>query len=92
MITSEVATVYRGGGRRWFTRSAAINAEAKAKYKAATDLEDRCYCDTIKWDGQEFNDACKYHDHSSPVYGRYIRYAAHCIAKASPLGNTGVQP
>lgn len=35
-ITRETATVYRGGGRRWFTLDAAVKAEAvriiKAKY------------------------------------------------------------
>jgi hypothetical protein len=36
MITTEQATVYRGGGRRWFTLSGAVKAEAisiiKRKY------------------------------------------------------------
>lgn len=32
-ITTETATVYRGGGRRWFTRKAAVYAEAFAIIK-----------------------------------------------------------
>jgi hypothetical protein len=40
-ITTEAATVYRGGGRRWFTKLSACRAEARAKIKA------RCACDTF---------------------------------------------
>lgn len=32
-VTVETAKVYRGGGRRWFTPGAAINAEVKARIK-----------------------------------------------------------
>ncbi len=39
MISTEAATVYRGGGRRWFTLKAAAGAEVRAKLKT------RCECD-----------------------------------------------
>lgn len=49
MITKEQATVYRGGGRRWLTRRAAIRAEAVAIIKckhpterSETDKQGRC--------------------------------------------------
>lgn len=32
-VTVETAKVYRGGGRRWFTPGAAINAEVNATIK-----------------------------------------------------------
>lgn len=38
MIIKEQAIVYRGGGRRWFSKSAAANAEARKLIKS------RCYC------------------------------------------------
>jgi len=40
-ITTETATVYRGGGRRWFSLKAACRAEAKEK------LRKNCDCDTF---------------------------------------------
>lgn len=82
-ITTEIATVYRGGGRRWFTKDSAINAEAKAFYRTATKRNDRCECETIVWQGSDIDDYCKYHDHENPIFGRYMRYAKHCISKAT---------
>lgn len=54
MINKEVATVYRGGGRRWFTPQAAANAEAGAAINA------RCECDN----GDEVTPpmVCDYHN------------------------------
>lgn len=34
MVTTETATVYRGGGRRFFTKKAAFRSEAKARVRA----------------------------------------------------------
>lgn len=54
MIQSEQATVFRGGGRRWFTALAAARAESREKIK------ERCECnagDHIT--GPEY---CYYHD------------------------------
>ena len=82
-VTTESAQVYRGGGRRWFTMDAAINAEAKAMFRACLHKKARCDCYTSSdpFDGAT---TCKYHDHSDPVYGRYMRYAQHLIKKATP--------
>lgn len=84
-FTVEAAIVYRGGGRRFFTKSAAINSEAKAMYQAATKAKGRCECDPGRGYGpdEEPGCVCKYHDHSDPVFGRYIRYAKHRISKGS---------
>jgi hypothetical protein len=38
-IQREVATVYRGGGRRWFSKKSACNAEARALIKKRCDCE-----------------------------------------------------
>lgn len=55
-VKTETATVYRGGGRRWFTKRAACNAAAKAKIKT------RCECETNDHGsmGLEYI-ACSYH-------------------------------
>ena len=83
MITSESATVYRGGGRRWFTKSAAIHAEAKAAYNKAVKDKGLCECGSTFIDGYgDIGDYCRYHDCDDPVYGRYIRYAKHKIRKS----------
>ena len=83
-VTTETATVYRGGGRRWFSKSAAINAEAKAAYNAIVKSKHLCECGSQFIDGfGEINDYCRYHDRSEPIYGRYIRYATHCIKRNS---------
>lgn len=84
-VTTEISTVFRGGGRRWFTKKSAIRAEAKALYRACLQKKDRCDCERADgyatWDYP--GNTCEYHDHSKPVYGRYMRYAEHCITKAS---------
>ena len=41
-VTTEPATVFRGGGRRWFTLRAACRAEAAALFKKHCDCD---YCD-----------------------------------------------
>lgn len=41
-VTVESATVYRGGGRRWFTKRAACKAEARAKINKDCGCD---YCD-----------------------------------------------
>lgn len=58
--TKEIATVYRGGGRRWFTLDAACRAQAKAKIK------NNCTCDYIDHEGYGRQHLpCRYHDGSS---------------------------
>lgn len=84
-ITKETATVYRGGGRRWFSKKSAICAEAKACYRIVSHAKDRCGCGYI--DDEMYGKvpySCDYHDYqNSKVRGRYIRYATHCIGKVS---------
>ena len=85
-VTTEKATVFKGGGRRYFSKSAAIHSEARASFRAAVrSKEDRCNCETIDDDmfGGTYTSPCKYHDHGGPVFVRYMRFAKHCIAKVS---------
>lgn len=42
-LQPETATIYRGGGRRWFTKAAAEKAEARKLLKT------RCECCTGDW-------------------------------------------
>ncbi len=50
-VTVETATVYRGGGRRWFSRRAAVHAEAVAiiKRKHPTERFDSETGDGFHW-------------------------------------------
>ncbi|WP_019573308.1 hypothetical protein [Curvibacter lanceolatus] len=85
MITTETATVYRGGGRRWFTKKAAIWAEAKKSYQACVHNKGRCECGSQFIDGfGQMDDYCHYHDRSQPVFSRYTRFVSYLIAKESP--------
>lgn len=81
-ITTETATVFRGGGRRWFTKKSAINAEAKAAYNKSVQAHGVCECGSQFIDGiGEIDDHCPYHDWSNPVRGRYMRFAKYCLGK-----------
>lgn len=51
-LKQETATVYRGGGRRWFSPMSAARAEAKKAIKS------RCYC--VNEDGA--SECCHYHE------------------------------
>lgn len=84
-VTTETATVYRGGGRRWFTKRAACRAEARAKLKSRCDCD---YCDHPEMPGCPTEDLpCQYHDGSeraakilrrlSMVYFRAYSEASH---------------
>lgn len=91
-VTTESAQVFRGGGRRWFSKGAAINAEANAAWKLVSAAKDRCDCESRRAPSGHmvgFNDdsdwyECEYHQHESPVRGRYIRYVRHLIKKTIP--------
>jgi hypothetical protein len=57
---AEQATVYRGGGRRWFTLRAAAHASAKAKIKERCDCD---YCDHPEMPGAGREHLpCRYHN------------------------------
>ena len=80
MISKETAIVYRGGGRRFFTKSAALNAEAKSAYNAIVKAKGLCECGSkFIYGYDEFNDHCRYHDSTAPIFGRYIRFATHIL-------------
>ena len=83
IVTKETAIVWRGGGRRFFTKSAAINAEARASYNQIVKSSGRCECGSQFVAGYgEMNDYCLYHDRTKPLYRRYIRLATLRILKA----------
>jgi hypothetical protein len=78
-VSIETATVYRGGGRRYFTKRAAVRAEARAKLKERCDCD---YCDHPEMPGRPTEDLpCKYHDGSEradKILRRLTRlYMAH---------------
>ena len=61
-VVPEQATVYRGGGRRWFTLKGACSAEARAKIKERCECD---YCDHPEMPGAGREDLlCQYHDGS----------------------------
>lgn len=82
-IATETATVYRGGGRRWFTKNAACKAEARAKIK------EKCECDHIDHEGHGRQDLpCSRHhpDRYPKILRRLTRIyinAAKVITKGS---------
>lgn len=55
--TIETATVYRGGGRRWFSLASACKAEARAKIKTKCECD---YCDHGEYGREHL--ACTLHD------------------------------
>ena len=81
-ISKETATVFRGGGRRFFTKPAAINAEARASYNKIVKSSGRCECGTQFVEGYgDMNDYCLYHDHTKPLYRRYVRFSIFLMSK-----------
>ena len=76
-ITVEQAMVYRGGGRRWLTRGAAINAEARAMHRK--HFAGRCWCS--KDEPGPYGtpgETCDFHE--SGYYVRFVRRVARLIA------------
>lgn len=67
MISKETAIVYRGGGRRWFSKKAAAKAEAKAM------IRKRCECSRTHYysDGSfDPGETCHWHADIE----RFVRY------------------
>lgn len=84
MIQTETATVYRGGGRRWFALDTAVKAEANAAYRAIVKAKGLCECGSQHIEGYgDIDDYCLYHDQSKPLYGRYIRYVSRIIKRGA---------
>lgn len=65
-VRQEVATVYRGGGRRFFTRRAAERAEAKAI------IRKRCECERGDILNGDYGYTCRYHS-DRDRYERAVR-------------------
>ena len=86
-VTSETATVYRAGGRRYFTKRAACIAQARAKIKERCECD---YCDHPEMPGcpTEYL-PCEYHDDSAraaKIMRRLTRI--YMKAKAAPSHTT----
>lgn len=79
MIKTESATVYCGGGRRWFTLNAAARAEAKRKIK------ERCDCDSGDRDTPPV--VCYYHAEAYPEVIRRLAYKYKAQFKAAQAVN-----
>lgn len=65
-VTTEQATVYRAGGRRYFTKRAAVNALVRAK------LKEKCACDYVDHEDYGREDLpCSLH--ASPRHETIVR-------------------
>lgn len=69
VFVQETATVYRAGGRRWFTQRAAIKAYAAAKFRA----KHPCECEQSDYASGYPGFTCPVHDARDRVLPRYIR-------------------
>jgi hypothetical protein len=65
----EPATVYRAGGRRWFSRRAAIRAYARAKFRA----KHPCECEQPDYSSGYGGFICPVHDGWARIEARYLR-------------------
>jgi hypothetical protein len=72
-VTTETATVFRGGGRRYFTKRAAYIAEARARIRARWLKRFGCDC---PWSGDEPPfDECAAHGQHDRVNRLAVRLA-----------------
>ena len=78
-VTIETATVYRGGGRRWFTQAAACRAEARARLKVD------CGCDYIDHEGygRQYLPCALHHPDRYPKIVRRLTRIYIAAAKAA---------
>ena len=70
LFTVESATVYRAGGRRYFTKSAALRQYAKTKFKA----KHPCECEHPDPSSGYPGYNCGVHDVFDKVMPRYLRW------------------
>lgn len=75
MIAKEAATVYRGGGRRFFTLRAACRAEAKALIFARWP----CDCDADEPEVGYSGNTC--YAHQEHIYGRFLRRVERLVRR-----------
>lgn len=81
-VIVETATVYRGGGRRWFSLRAACNAEAGAIMR--TKDKPRCECQEAEYENGFMyspSDTCVLHEHDR--YTKRKRRLARLIERAA---------
>jgi hypothetical protein len=79
-IQIEQATVYRGGGRRWFTKAAAIKAEAKAYLFK----KHGCTCEKHSDpDNGYYPETCYLHAMDTDRFKKYVRRVARMLVKES---------
>lgn len=77
VIQSEQATVYCGGGRHWFTKRGAANAQAKSKIKT------RCECEVNYHEGYGVEHIlCSYHV-DRERFKKIVRRLARIYLKAA---------
>lgn len=69
----EKATVYWGGGRRWFTKRQAARAEAKAFIRS------KCDCSPYEHDTGFEGEACKYHSMDAAKWSKIRHRLANRI-------------
>jgi hypothetical protein len=70
-VQTEQATVYRGGGRRWFTKRAAARAEAAKLYRKKYP----CTCEKADYSGHYPGYACDNHtDHRERFVRRVMKW------------------
>lgn len=82
MIAVETAKVWRGGGRRWFSIKAAINAEARALHRK--HFSERCYCSDHHPDPEPFGtpgETCPFHEPA--YYDRFTRRVRAILARSA---------
>ncbi len=86
-VTTEQATVYRGGRRRWFSMKAAIRAEAKAIHRERFRKD--CYCcDSEPGPYGAPGETC--HLHEPSYFDRFTRRVGRLIERAL-TASTGEQ-
>lgn len=82
IYTVETATVYRAGGRRWFTQDAALKAYARAQFRA----KHTCECEQSDYADGYGGYTCGVHDVYSRVMPRYLRQLKRRLGKHSQAG------
>jgi hypothetical protein len=83
IFVTEQATVYRAGGRRWFTRQAAIKAYAGAKWRA----KHPCECEHGDYASGYPGYTCQTHDARDAVMPRYLRVLRRALATNNGSGD-----
>lgn len=78
VFTTEQATVFRAGGRRYLTRTAAIMGYAKARFRA----KHPCECEGADYADGYPGFTCHVHDLRDKVLPRYVRLIRRCLKRS----------